>query len=80
MKSNIGTGRAKKEMRAGYLMRVIVRGLRRAKWRPSVSVCTVVVGRKIAQSSWNVPAFKSVGANSKVSTFFSERLKINIQE
>ena len=57
MNSDIGTGRAKKEMRDGYLIRTIVRGLRRARWKPSVSVWTVVVGRKIAHRSWNIAAF-----------------------
>lgn len=57
MNSNIGTGRAKNEMRDGFLMRTIVRGLSIARWRPSVRVWVVVVGLNIAQRSWNVAAF-----------------------
>jgi len=45
MKSNIGTGRAKKAMMEGFLILTIVRGLRSANIIPKVSVCAVEVGR-----------------------------------
>lgn len=54
MNSNIGTGSAQNETRDGSLILTTVRGLRRARIRPSVRVCTVLVGRKMTQSSWNV--------------------------
>ena len=68
MNNIIGTGKAQKEMSDGFLIRIMVRGFINAKSMPSVSVCTVVVGRNIAQSSWNVAAFQRGDGITKLVT------------